>query len=44
MTRPDSLAVVPMLFRRRPAGTAAERAVAGYEPQTNFAEGMPWTA
>ncbi|MBM7804190.1 hypothetical protein JOD57_000027 [Geodermatophilus bullaregiensis] len=43
MSRPDSLAVVPMFFRRRREGAAVDRSVGGYEPQSTFVEGTPWT-
>ncbi|MBF6621605.1 MAG: hypothetical protein ITG02_15415 [Patulibacter sp.] len=38
---PQSLAVVPMYFRRQPPGAEA-RTVAGYAQQSTFEEGKPW--
>lgn len=40
---PQSLAIVPMYFRRRSKGSS-ERVVAGYEQQGTFEQGKPWVA
>lgn len=43
MRHPQSLAVVPMYFRRLAQGASA-RVVAGYEQQGTFEQGEPWVA
>jgi hypothetical protein len=42
LDQPNSIAVVPMFFRRITRGDA-RRTIAGYEQQSHFSEGKPWT-